>query len=80
MADAALDVSNHLLASYQRRFRSSVATPSRTRRFPERFLRLELAALFAPQAQEGSFVAAHDDQGVRAADESAPSRRIILFA
>jgi hypothetical protein len=33
-------------------------------------LRLELAPLFLPEAEEGGFVAAHDDPGVGAADEA----------
>ena len=35
-------------------------------------LGLDLAALFPPQAEQGGFVVAHDDPGVRAADEAAP--------
>ena len=34
------------------------------------FLRLDFAPLFLPEAQQGAFVAAHDDAGVRAADEA----------
>ena len=34
-------------------------------------LRLGLAPLLAPQADQGGFIAAHDDPGVRAADERA---------
>jgi hypothetical protein len=34
-------------------------------------LRLDLASLFPPEAQEGPFVVPHDDAGVRAADEVA---------
>ncbi len=34
-------------------------------------LRLDLAALFPPQPQQGGLVIAHDDPGVRAADEVA---------
>ena len=34
-------------------------------------LGLDLAALFPPEADQGRFVAAHDDPGVRAADEGA---------
>ena len=34
-------------------------------------LGLDLAALFPPQAEQGGFVVAHDDPGVRAADEGA---------
>ena len=37
-------------------------------------LRLDLAALFPPQPQQGGLVIAHDDPGVRAADELAASR------
>ena len=35
-------------------------------------LGLDLAALFPPQAEQGGFIVAHDDAGVRAADEAAP--------
>ena len=34
-------------------------------------LRLDFAALFPPQPQQGGLVVAHDDPGVRAADEGA---------
>ena len=34
-------------------------------------LRLDLAALFLPQPDQGGFVVAHDDPGVRTADEVA---------
>ena len=34
-------------------------------------LRLDLAALLPPEAEQGGFVVAHDDPGVRAADEVA---------
>ena len=34
-------------------------------------LRLGLAPLLAPKADQGRFIAAHDDPGVRAADEGA---------
>ena len=46
-------------------------------------LRLDLAALLPPQPEQGGFVVAHDDPGVRAADECAAlraeSRRIFLL-
>ena len=38
-------------------------------------LRLDLAAFFPPQPQQGGLVVAHDDPGVRAADET-PSFRV----
>ena len=41
-------------------------------------LRISLAALFAPQTDEGRLVAAHDDAGVRAADEVSSSE-LMLF-
>ena len=34
-------------------------------------LRLDLAAFLAPQPQQGGLIIAHDDPGVRAADEVA---------
>ena len=34
-------------------------------------LRLDLAALFPPEPEQGGLVVAHDDPGVRAADEGA---------
>jgi hypothetical protein len=37
-------------------------------------LRLGLASLLAPKAHQGGFVTAHDDSGVRAADEGAAIR------
>jgi hypothetical protein len=37
-------------------------------------LRLDLAALFPPEPEEGGFIIAHDDPGVRAADETATLR------
>ena len=40
-------------------------------RLPDRSSRLDLAALFPPQPQEGGLIVAHDDPGVRAADERA---------
>ena len=36
-------------------------------------LGLDLAALLAPQAKQGPLVVAHDDPGVRAADERTPA-------
>ena len=36
-------------------------------------LRLDLAALLSPQPQQSGFIIAHDDPGVRAADESCVS-------
>jgi hypothetical protein len=38
-------------------------------------LRLALASFLAPEAHEGGLVIAHDDAGVRAADEIAALRR-----
>ena len=38
-------------------------------------LRLDLAAFFPPQAEQGGLVIAHDDSGVGAADEGAPVRQ-----
>jgi antitoxin (DNA-binding transcriptional repressor) of toxin-antitoxin stability system len=37
---------------------------------PDKIFWLDLAALLAPQAEQGGFIVAHDDAGVRAADES----------
>ena len=38
--------------------------------------RLDLAALFPPQAEQGGFIVAHDDPGIRAADERSAIERI----
>jgi hypothetical protein len=35
-------------------------------------LRFDLTALFAPKPDQGGFVVAHDDPGIRAANEGAP--------
>src|SRR5262249_37672606 len=42
-------------------------------------LRADFSPLLAPEPNEGCLVAPHDDPGVRAADETAPSRRIGYF-
>ena len=39
-------------------------------------LRLDFAALFPPQPQQGGLVIAHDDPGVRAADEASGDRQV----
>ena len=38
-------------------------------RLPDKSSRLDLAALFLPQPDQGGFVITHDDPGVRATDE-----------
>ena len=38
-------------------------------RLPGQVLRLDVAPLFPPEAEEGGLVRAHDDAGVGAADE-----------
>ena len=43
-------------------------------------LRLDLAALFPPEAEQGGLVIAHDDPGVRAADEVAAIGRMFSSA
>src|SRR6516162_209227 len=40
-------------------------------------LRLDLAAFLAPEADQGGFFVAHDDPGIRAAEEAAPIGRIV---
>ena len=60
-----------VLRSYQERLRSSVAIPELHDEVAGQVLRLGLAAFLAPKADQGGFVAAHDDPGVRAADEGA---------
>jgi hypothetical protein len=58
-----------VLASYQWRLRSSVASPSDE--IAGEVLRLDLAALLAPEPEQGSFVIAHDDPRIGPADEVA---------
>ena len=60
-----------VLRSYQCRLRGSVTTPELDDEVAGEVLRLDLAALFPPEAEQGAFVVAHDDPGVRAADEVA---------
>ena len=60
-----------VLRSYQCRLRCSVTTPSWTIRLRGQVLGLDLAALFPPEPEQGGLVVAHDDPGVRAADEGA---------
>ena len=72
MADLALDVGKHLPgiglipASVQLLGRKAELDDEVARQV----LRLDLAALFAPEPDQGCLVVAHDDPGVRAADES----------
>ena len=63
-----------MLRSYQVRLSASVATPSWTTRLPRQILRLGLAALFLPEPDQRRLVRAHDDPGVRPADEVAAVR------
>ena len=60
-----------VLRSYQVRLSASVATPSWTIEIVAQILWLGLAALFLPQPDQRRLVRAHDDPGVRAADEAA---------
>ena len=60
-----------MLASYHRRFRASVTTPSWTMRLPREVLRRDLTAFLAPQAEQSRLVISHDDPSVRSADEVA---------
>ncbi len=41
--------------------------------------RLDLAALFLPEVQQGNFVIAHDDAGIRAADEVTAALVVYLW-
>ena len=58
-----------VLRSYQERLSSSVATPELHDQVAGQVLRLGLAPFLAPKADQGRFITAHDDPGVRAADE-----------
>src|SRR5947209_6756920 len=40
-------------------------------------LGLDFASLFPPQPQQGGFVVAHDDAGLRAAEKRAPPTKIL---
>src|SRR5262245_8250307 len=43
-------------------------------------LRLGLASFLAPETEQRSFIATHDDPGIRAADEGAPRARVVAGA
>ena len=58
-----------VLASYQRRLRSSVTDAELDDQVAGEVLGLDLAALFPPEPEQGGLVIAHDDPGVRAADK-----------
>ena len=60
-----------VLASYQRRLRSSVTDPELDDQIAGQVLWLDLAALFLPEPDERFLIITHDDPGVRAADEMA---------
>ena len=59
------------LRSYQERLSVLGRRPELHDEVAGQVLRLGLAPLLAPEADQGRFVAAHDDPGVRAADEGA---------
>ena len=61
-----------LLRSYQSRLRCSVTDAELDDEIIREVLRLLLAALLAPEPQQGGLVLAHDDPGIRAADEAPP--------
>src|SRR5262249_13763408 len=63
-----------VLAWCQFRFSSSV-TSKLDDEVARKVLRLDLAALLSPKAKESAFIVAHDDPGVRAADEVTASIR-----
>ena len=65
-----------VLRSYQCRLRGSVTTPELDDEVAGQVLRLDLAAFFPPEAEQGGFVIAHDDPGVRAADEVSAFGRV----
>ena len=67
----ALDIGDDLtvLASYQRRLSSSVATPSWTMRLPDRSSGSTSPRFLPPEPQQGGLVIAQDDPGIRAADK-----------
>src|SRR5215813_10800566 len=58
-----------VLRSYQERLSSSVAVPSCTTRLRDRSSGSTSPLFLAPEADKGPFVIAHNDPGVRAADE-----------
>ena len=64
-----------VLRSYQWRLSSSV-TAELDDEVAGQVLRLGLAPFLPPQADQGCFIAAHDDPGVRAADEKSSFKTI----
>jgi hypothetical protein len=60
-----------VLASYQRRFRFLGGQTELNHEITRQVLGLDLAAFLPPKAEEGAFIVAHDDPGIRAADEIA---------
>ena len=59
-----------VLRSYQSRLRFSVASPSWTMRLPERSSGSASPRFSRQSRSEGGLVVAHDDPGIRAADEA----------
>ena len=74
------DGSHRYCARTKDRFRSSRCFPELDEEVAREVLRADLAALFAAQADEGPFIAAHDDPGVRATDEGAAMTVVWTFA
>src|SRR5262249_40220395 len=55
-----------VLRSYQLRLRASVTRPSWTMRLPDRSSGSASPRFLPPEADQGCFIAAHDDPGIRA--------------
>jgi hypothetical protein len=47
--------------------------PELNDQIPGKLFKFDIASLFTPQAEQGRIIIAHDDPGVRAADEVATS-------
>ena len=67
-----------VLRSYQARLSSSVTVPELHDEVAGEVLGLRLAALLAPEPDQGRLIAAHDDPGVRAADEGAAVEELVV--
>jgi hypothetical protein len=67
-----------VLRSYQVRLSSSVAVPRHNEVVGE-ILWLGFTAFFAPKSHKSSFVAAHDDPGIRSTDEGAAIEMTVYF-
>jgi hypothetical protein len=79
MPDSSLNIRNHLagIGLIQVPIQVLRGTPELDNKIIGEIPRFKVAALFLPEPQQGSFVIAHNNPSVRAADERAPIGKFV---